>query len=340
MTMLLVLAGAGAMTCVAVGTALLRRRAQAWGLMDVPNERSLHTRITPRGGGLVVVLAVLGGLTGAAFWRAAPPAPVAAYAAAALLVAAIGWRDDIRSVSPGRRLLTHLLAAAAAVGVWGSFDTISVPGAGEWAVPAAVAFCATLIWLVGLLNAYNFMDGIDGLAAGQAVVAGVMWVLLCGAAAPLATATATLIAGASLGFLVHNWSPARIFMGDAGSGFLGFSFALLPLVAYDALGDARLPVAGVLVVAPFLFDTTLTFLRRLTRRENVVEAHRTHLYQRLVTSGWSHPAVAVLYLCLAIVSGGAAVLWVRGVSAWILVLPVVAILPLPLLVILSERSRR
>ncbi|HXG54535.1 MAG TPA: glycosyltransferase family 4 protein [Vicinamibacterales bacterium] len=335
---MLVFAGAGAMVCAAVGTALLRTRAQAWGLMDVPNERSLHTRVTPRGGGVVVVLTVLGGLLGVAFGHGVPPVRAAAYAAGAVLVAGIGWRDDLRSVTPGRRLLTHLLAAAVAVGVWGTFHALAAPGAGEWRIPAGLAVCATVLWLVGLVNAYNFMDGIDGLAAGQAVIAGLTWSVLCGSAAPLVTAAATFVAGASLGFLWHNWSPARIFMGDAGSGFLGFSFAVFPLMAFDATGDARLPVAGALIVAPFLFDTVFTLARRLKRRENVVEAHRSHLYQRLVTSGRSHAAVSLLYLGLATASGAAAVSWVRGMSGWILLLPVAAICSLPLVVSASERS--
>lgn len=339
MTTLLVLAGAAAMTCAAAGTALLRRRAHAWGLIDVPNERSLHTRATPRGGGMVILLAVVGGLAVLAWLGAAPIREAAVYAGAALLVAAIGWRDDIRSVAPGRRFLVHLLAAVVAISAWGTFHALQFADFGL-ALPAAAAVAVTLLWIVGLLNAYNFMDGIDGLASGQAVIGGVVWALLCGADAPLVTTTAILMAGANVGFLWHNWPPARIFMGDAGSGFLGFSFAVLPLMAFSATGDPRLPVAGVLIVAPFVFDTTYTLARRLIHRENVIEAHRTHLYQRLVTSGWSHASTTVIYLALAAASGGAALAWVRGGPGWILIPPLGSILLLPLLVAHALRPDR
>jgi UDP-N-acetylmuramyl pentapeptide phosphotransferase/UDP-N-acetylglucosamine-1-phosphate transferase len=334
----LAITAAAALTCTAVGTGLLRTRAQAWGLVDIPNERSMHTRVTPRGGGIVLVFAVLTGLTAAALSNVAP-AGWAAYAGVTLLVAAIGWRDDMRSVAPTLRLLTHVVAAATAIAVWGTLDRVLLPFSTELALPGTLAAAATMVWLVGLLNAYNFMDGIDGIASGQAVVAGAMWVLVSGTAAPLATATAALIAAASLGFLVHNWSPARIFMGDAGSGFLGFSFALMPLLAYHATGNPRLPVAGLLIVAPFVFDTMYTLIRRLIRGERIMEAHRTHLYQRMVTSGLSHSFTAALYIGLALSSGAAAVAWAEGASGLILIAPVAAVLSLPLLTAVRERRR-
>jgi UDP-N-acetylmuramyl pentapeptide phosphotransferase/UDP-N-acetylglucosamine-1-phosphate transferase len=119
-----------------------------------------------------------------------------------------------------------------------------------------------------------------------------------------------LLAAASSGFLLHNWPPARIFMGDAGSGFLGFSFAVLPLLASPE--NPALLIVGVLLLWPFVFDTTFTLVRRLCRRENVFQAHRSHLYQRLVIAGLSHPAVTLLYLGLAGLGGLAAMAWTRA----------------------------
>jgi UDP-N-acetylmuramyl pentapeptide phosphotransferase/UDP-N-acetylglucosamine-1-phosphate transferase len=336
----LAITAVAAMTCAVAGTGLLRTHAAAWGLIDVPNERSLHTRVMPRGGGIVLVLTVLGGLLVVGPSAAAPPNRLAAYAGAALLVAVIGWRDDYRSVPPAIRLVTHLVAAAIGLAAWGTFGRIQLPGIGEIPLPNVIAIAVTMVWLVGLLNAYNFMDGIDGMASGQAVVAGVMWALACGTAAPLPTATAALIAAASLGFLWHNWSPARIFMGDTGSGFLGFSFAILPLMAYQALGDPRLPVVGLLIVAPFVFDTMFTMTRRARRGEKLLDAHRSHLYQRLVTAGWSHSVVATLYLMLACLSGASALAWLRGgLPGQILLIPAAAILGLPVLAWVAERKR-
>ena len=326
-----------AVGCAALGTVVMRRRAHAWGLVDIPNDRSMHTRATPRGGGIVLVLVVIAGLAAAVAALPLPTGWTVVYAALALVVAAIGWRDDLRSVAPLRRLLVHVAAAAAATAVWGTFDAVAFPYTAAMAVPPVAAAVLTVVWLVGLLNAYNFMDGIDGIASGQAVAAGVTWVVICGPAAPLPTAVAALIAAASLGFLLHNWAPARIFMGDAGSGFLGFSFALLPLIAYATLGDARLPLAGVLVVAPFVFDTGYTLVRRLARGENVLRAHRTHLYQRLVTAGLSHGVTAALYIGLAAVCGAATVLWMRGAGGGVLLVPLGAVAALPVLTAIVEK---
>ena len=337
MLITLVVTATAALTGTAIGTAILRTRAHAWGLVDVPNERSMHTRVTPRGGGIVLVATVLAGLAVAALAGAVPTTPALLYAGVTLIVAGIGWLDDMRSVAPVLRLLTHALAAAAAIAIWGAFDRVHLPLVGALAVPQPVAVSVTMLWLVGLLNAYNFMDGIDGIASGQAVVAGVMWAVLCGASAPLAMAVAALIAAASAGFLLHNWSPARIFMGDVGSGFLGFSFALLPLLAFHTLAEPRLPIAGLLIVAPFLFDTAYTLLRRLARGENVMSAHRTHLYQRMVMSGVSHAATATLYISLAALSGAVVLAWVGGASDAVLIAPVAAVLALPLLTAAIER---
>jgi UDP-N-acetylmuramyl pentapeptide phosphotransferase/UDP-N-acetylglucosamine-1-phosphate transferase len=139
---------------------------------------------------------------------------------------------------------------------------------------------------------------------------------------PMVSALGVLVAGSSLGFLGHNWPPARIFMGDVGSAFLGFTLAMLAVIG--GLADPRLPFAGVLVVWPFVFDATFTILRRLRRGENIFAAHRSHLYQRLVIAGWSHRTVTLLYLALAGIGAVLASLWVMAApgSDWlVLVIP-------------------
>jgi UDP-N-acetylmuramyl pentapeptide phosphotransferase/UDP-N-acetylglucosamine-1-phosphate transferase len=157
----------------------------------------------------------------------------------------------------------------------------------------------TLLWIVGLTNAFNFMDGSDGIAGitAAAVAAGIATAAAACGAGPVAVIAAAF-AGASLGFLTSNWQPARIFMGDVGSAFCGFLLAVLPLaVRADAVPEV-LPVAA-LALWPFIFDTSLTLLRRLRAGENIFQAHRSHLYQRLVIAGWSHRDVASLYGGLA-----------------------------------------
>ena len=223
------------------------------------------------------------------------------FGAAALGVAAVGWLDDLRNLPQVVRLAVQAAAAAVVLLAFGAVQAVWLPGAGpvalQWlAVPLA------FLWLVGLTNAYNFMDGIDGIAGCQAAVAGLGWAIL-GAmrAEPETVVFALLLAGASLGFLSRNWPPAKVFMGDVGSTFLGFSFAALPILVDPA--DPRLFLAGVLFVWPFVFDAAFTVIRRLRRGENILRAHRSHLYQRLVITGWSHRAVTLLYTGLAAVGG-------------------------------------
>jgi UDP-N-acetylmuramyl pentapeptide phosphotransferase/UDP-N-acetylglucosamine-1-phosphate transferase len=265
-------------------SAILVRLIRAWAeqkaILDHPNERSSHTAPTPRGGGIAIVLITL---AGSAFWMTPRFAIVAA---AALVIAIVSWIDDLRRLPAALRLGVQILAA----------------------LPVAILFTPmvwaplALVWIVGLTNAYNFMDGIDGIAGGQAVVAGLAWAWFGMATQqPLIAMIGLLIAGSSAGFLMHNWQPARIFMGDVGSAFLGFTFASLAVMAWPNL---RLVAAGVLVVWPFVVDASFTFLRRALRRERVMEAHKSHIYQRLHQRGLSHAAVAMIYIGLA--AGGAA----------------------------------
>jgi Fuc2NAc and GlcNAc transferase len=335
-----VLVACGVAIAAGVGTAMLRTRASAWGLMDIPNERSLHSRATPRGGGIVIVLTVLLGLAVvAAIQMEAAAARVAAFVMASGIVAGIGWLDDFRSLPPAAKFTTHLGAAALAIATWGAFDRVHPPGGSLWVLAPLVAVAVTALWLVGLLNAYNFMDGVDGIASMQGVIAGLFWAWGSGVEVALVRALGLMIAAASLGFLWHNRPPARIFLGDAGSGFLGFAFGVLPLIAYAASGDARVPVAGILVVWPFVFDTVFTFTRRLVRRENVIRAHRSHLYQRLVLSGWSHRRVAALYSVLATWSAVMTALWLGGASGWVIVGPVLGTMSLAVVVPAVERRK-
>jgi UDP-N-acetylmuramyl pentapeptide phosphotransferase/UDP-N-acetylglucosamine-1-phosphate transferase len=322
------------------GTAYLCRRAEAWGLIDVPNERSLHSRVMPRGGGIALAAVVALGLLALATLGMTGAAGAAVLVGAALIVAAIGWQDDRRSVDPGPRMLVHLLAALALIAAWGTFDRIALPGDLTWTPSPVMATAITVLWIVALCNVYNFMDGIDGLAAGQAVLAGMLWAWAVAGEVPLVSLGGAIVGGASLGFLWHNWSPARIFMGDVSSGFLGFLFAALPVAAFGASGDPRIPLAGLLLVAPFVFDTSLTLVLRSLRGENVMRAHRNHLYQRLVLAGWSHRRVATLYLVLALLCGLAGVQWLRIGRATVMAVALVGLALLPVVVLMAERGRK
>ena len=291
----------------------VRYVAERHEILDIPNERSSHTDAVPRGGGAAIVVVTLLGI-----WLYLWLNPlgnilaVAAYSVGAILIAGISWLDDWRSQPNWLRFAVHSTGALLAMYGFGFLPIGSVlknTVAADWLGPIL-----TFMWIVGLTNAYNFMDGIDGIAGGQAVVAGLGWAAVGWLGGQhFIIIFGLLLATTSFGFLCHNWPPARVFMGDVGSAFLGYTFAVLPLVFNSLLSKGSGPsviMAAILPLWPFVFDSTFTFLRRLRRGENVFSAHRSHLYQRLVIAGHTHGSVSLLYCGLATLGAVLAVGWV------------------------------
>lgn len=316
----------------AIAAAAISARLITWAtrraLVAMPNQRSLHTEPTPTGAGLAIAAVTLAGITIAhVTFGARLDLALGTALLMAGLMAIVGWLDDHHSLSALVRLALQMAGAAVVLAAAGPVSQILVPGAGHVSLGLAGAVIA-LVWLVGLTNAYNFMDGIDGLAGAQGVVAGVAWGIAGTINEQPAVATAGwLAAGACLGFLRYNWRPASIFMGDVGALFLGFLFGALTLVA--SRGAPAIPLFGLCVVWPFVFDSTFTLLRRAMRGENLLQAHQKHLYQRLVIAGWSHQQVAWLYAAGSVSSSAAGLALVAGaVSAGpllALILPGVAV---------------
>ncbi len=297
---------------------LVEHRVVARRLLDRPNERSSHQHPIPRGGGLAIVLGTV-----VASWvyvsLAGIPASHAARVGlgAALLISLVSLADDLRSLGAPTRLLVHLGVSVAVVLLVPVPTEAVLPVVGR-VHPGWLATPLALLWLVGFTNVYNFMDGIDGLAAGQAIVGGLTWAAIGWLAdAPLVVAIGLSLAGSSAAFLTRNWPPARLFMGDSGSAFLGFTFALLPLLLPPAqrgpvpIADAAF-ATGALALWPFLFDASFTLVRRALAGENVLRAHRTHLYQRLVQRGMAHGRVSLLYGALAAAGAAAGLAWATG----------------------------
>ncbi|HVE55950.1 MAG TPA: glycosyltransferase family 4 protein [Pyrinomonadaceae bacterium] len=279
------------------GVELFRRWSLKRELLDVPNERSSHSVPTPRGGGLIIcVVSIVTFLIyslvsgGNFYWS---------YFVGAIIVAAISLIDDVRTISPFLRILFHGLAAGIVVWSLGGFREILIPfyGIVEFGIWGNIT---AFLWIVWLINAYNFMDGIDGIAATQAVSAGIGWSLV-GLISGIEDIGfyGGVLALSSFGFLLLNRQPAKIFMGDVGSAFLGYSFAVLPLFAVKSTGNpvfgAMLPWIALFLVWFFVFDSVFTFLKRLFRGEKVWQAHREHIYQKMVISGLSHSTVTGLY---------------------------------------------
>lgn len=284
------------------GVEIFRRWTLKRGIFDIPNERSSHTAPTPRGGGLIIVIVSLISYTLYSMLYAGNIS--FGYLFGAILIAVVSWFDDLKSISSGVRFLIHAIGAAAAIISMGYLRTIYLPLAGEIEF-GELGIVVTFLWICWMTNAYNFMDGIDGIAGAQGVTAGVGWfvvgILLN---VPSTGFFGLILASACLGFLLHNWQPARIFMGDVGSAFLGYTFAVLPLMAINEANSDGIrglfALIAILLVWLFVFDTIFTFFRRLLRGEKVWQAHRSHLYQRLVISGYNHASVTMLYGCFSI----------------------------------------
>lgn len=290
-------------------TPLLRWLSHRQGVLDVPNERSSHVRPTPRSGGVAIVAGIVIALALYGEWRDSRLVFVLVWGG---IIALLGLVDDFRALPAKPKLAVHVLAAAATTLLADvTLSRLELPYHG-WLELSLLAIPVTLFWIIGVTNAYNFMDGINGMASIEAIVCGAAYAALTLRAGDSAGATLALaIAGGAAGFLAWN-AGGSIFMGDVGSGVLGFLFGVL------ALRLARWDVpflAAMLPLFPFLFDTGLTLLRRARRRERLFSAHRTHMYQRLNSLGWSHPAVSSLWGALAAGCAAGALGWGRMTDA-------------------------
>jgi Fuc2NAc and GlcNAc transferase len=288
----------------------LRRRA-----LDVPNERSSHTAPVPRGGGIALAVVTLISLAVMASRASGPERnQLLLLIAGGILIAAVSFLDDMRGVATSIRLAVQIGVAALSLTAFGAWSPVAFGGA-LFHLSGGAAVCLTIVWIVGLTNAYNFMDGIDLMAAGQAITAGLGWIVLGTlGGVPDLVVIGAVVAFAAAGFAVHNRPPATIFMGDVGSAFLGYLFATFCLWALQR--DPILATGGVLLVWPFIFDTSFTFLRRARRREAVFSAHRSHLYQRLVIAGRSHLQVSALYAGLDLIGIACAAVLFKRPAAW------------------------
>jgi Fuc2NAc and GlcNAc transferase len=289
-----------------VGVGIAIRVAQRAGMLDVPNERSSHSLPMPRMGGVPMIAAAALAFGGWVFLAAGEASflkglPYTFLFALAMFL--LGFYDDLRSLSPLFRFLVQFVSALLLL----VFLAPLLPDVflWEWVLPKWAWVVPGAFWVVWMLNLYNFMDGIDGLAGGEAAVASSFFFLVFAYYGQSGWAVANLVvAAASMGFLVHNWPPAKIFMGDAGSAFLGAFYGMQSVVA--ALSTpVPFPVL-VLPFANFILDTTFTLFRRLIRREKWYEAHRSHFYQRMTDLGMTHRKVTSIELLVGVASCAAA----------------------------------
>jgi len=261
--------------------------------LDFPNHRSLHETPTPRTGGL----AIAAGIGIVWFWLPASPW-LPALGLGALTLAVVSTIDDLRGLSATLRLTAHFAVCAAFLASLG-LDWLWV-----------TLLLVPMVWMV---NLYNFMDGLDGLAAGMTVLGFGAYAALAALHGGTALAVASLcICVAALGFLPFNFAPARAFLGDAGSIPLGFLAAAIGVIGWrDGLWQPWIPLV---VFSPFIIDATVTLARRAWRGRKLTEAHREHYYQRLAQSGFGHRNTALLEYALMLLAAIAAVVMASGES--------------------------
>lgn len=325
---LLIAGGVGVLSWWVTG--LLVSRASFIRSIDYPNDRSLHVEPTPRSGGVAILASVMIGLAVAAIGFAVMPHPTGflptGLASASfwiigsiVLVTTVSFLDDRAGLPVSVRLAVQTIAAV--IVVWGvglALSSFPIPAIktvelGWFAVPVSVLF---LLWMT---NLYNFMDGMDGFAGGMTTLGfGFLAYFGWRAGHPFMLLTATVVAMTALGFLFHNFPPARIFMGDVGSIPLGFTGGTLMLLGLrDGLFDFWVPI---LIFSPFILDATVTVLRRVWQRQRIWEAHRDHYYQRLVLSGWSHRQTVLAEYGVMALCGGLAVLYQEASEEWRLII--------------------
>lgn len=293
-------------------TGVLRHYALARSLMDIPNARSSHSVPTPRGGGVAIVLAFMAALPVLAVANLLPWSEMWALLGAGAGVAVIGFLDDHNHIPARWRLFGHF-----AWSIWALFWLGGMPPIGLFGISIDLGWFGHVlaaIYLVWLLNLYNFMDGIDGIASVEAICVCLGGALLysmlsfSGSLQPAAWVVPALLAVAVAGFLFWNFPPARIFMGDAGSGFLGITLGIFSLQA--AWVAPQLLWSWLILLGVFVLDATWTLLRRLLRGDKVYEAHRSHAYQYASRHFGKH-----LHVTLAVL--GINLLWLLPIALWV-----------------------
>lgn len=302
-----------------------RRFAFRWQLIDFPNDRSSHILPTPSAGGIGIVISFFAGMI-FLYWVGLYDSTIlASFLIGGFLLAGVGFVDDWKHVPIKIRFLMHIIAAASVLYLMGGMPPLDL-GFGIWYWNRA-GITVGLLGLVWLINLYNFMDGIDGLAASEAVFVSLAIALLLFLKGEFShIPLLLLLASAVAGFLVLNWSPARVFMGDTGSGFLGFIFGVLLLVTTGQ--DHLTPWQWLILLGCFWVDATITLLFRVTRGEPWYAAHCTHAFQQAVKKTGCHKQVVMRVQLINI-------FWLLPMSLltlyypkWVVLITTIAILPL------------
>jgi UDP-N-acetylmuramyl pentapeptide phosphotransferase/UDP-N-acetylglucosamine-1-phosphate transferase len=330
-----------------LGTGMLTSLVLRWFLRtdsvflskDEPSSRGLHDHVVPRGGGLAIFgcVAIAGVMVH--LLQGSVNVDLDLLTIVSLTgIGVMGFLDDRFNLGVGLRLVAGLtLTTLLAVGSIGDHSLVVFGQTFDWSF--GLVFLAGTIGLFWLMNLFNFMDGADGVAGVQSLIAsGALTIWFAASGQEFLAVLNVGLAGACLAFLWFNWAPARVFMGDIGSLALGAWFGIMSLIGVSQSG---LPVEAFLILlSVFVFDATLTLVHRLLKRKRITQAHREHLYQKLILAGWSHGKVAVLIGAMAFVAAVLAtlVVWNPEHGLWFFLVALVMLLGYAILAIRASAS--
>jgi len=306
-----------------IATPLLRRLCERFGLVDRAfDQRRIHQKAVPRLGGIAIFVSVILALASLAFihnlltQNLRPELKaIASVLGCGLLVLLIGVYDDVRGANASIKLVTLGLVAVLFYALGGRIEGLSIPSVGQVALPGLVGFGLTLLWIVGITNAFNLIDGVDGLASGSALFSTLVLVttsIIQGQAR--VTVVALALSGALAGFLRYNFNPASIFLGDSGSLFVGFILAALSIQGSQKASTAVAVAIPILAFGLPVVDTAVTIARRLLSGKPIFEGDREHIHHMLLARGWSQRQVTLALYAVSAAFGFAAMLFVNGGS--------------------------
>ena len=313
-----------ALVAALLATPLAIAVARKLKVVDIPNERKVHSAAIPRMGGVAIYGAfVLGTLALGLYTR-----PVAALLLASSLVMLVGWVDDVRGISPKLKLLGQLIASLVLIkgGFFVQFITNPFTDGGLISL-GIFTIPVTILWLCGISNAVNLVDGLDGLSAGVSAIAALTMAVVCFVQGQVQTAAlAAVLAAAAFGFLRYNFYPARTFMGDCGSLFLGFVLGALAIMGLSKGATIVSIFIPFIIMGIPIFDTCFAIIRRLFQHKPIFEADKGHLHHSLLSLGLSHRQTVLAIYAISAIMGLAAVMLalLTGAQAIILLIALIA----------------
>lgn len=305
MVMMYIIAFALSFVVSIMATPLIKRLAIKLGATDQPNHRKIHRIVMPRLGGLAIVIGSVAGL----LFLMPQYNHLLSIAVGGIIIVAIGVLDDKFTLSAKVKFLGQFTAALIPVFAGVNIDHVTIPFGGQLQL-GAFGYVLTVFWIIGITNAINLMDGLDGLAGGVSVI-GLSTILVMAAINHqyFVVTMATVLIGSTVGFLVFNFHPAKIFMGDTGALFLGYMLSVISVLGFFKSLATFSVVVPILILAVPIFDTLFAIIRRLIKRQRISAPDKSHLHHCLLAMGFTHRTTVLIIYSLAMLFGVAAIIF-------------------------------